>query len=103
MKKYTKYLKNISRTDFTRITQHNNSKWDKMTDADKIKHIQDKKAFYIRKYTDLLSDATTAAQKRICLKMIENVNKYTLWKYFRRVKKWEKLTHFLYLNRVILT
>ena len=78
MKTYTKYLKNISHTDFTRITQHNNSKWDKMTDADKIKHIQDKKAFYIRKYTDLLSDATTAAQKRICLKMIENVNKYTL-------------------------
>lgn len=78
MKTYTKYLKTISHTDFTRITHHNKSKWDKMTDADKIKHIQDKKAFYIRKYTELLSDATTAAQKRICIKMIEHANKYTL-------------------------
>ena len=75
MKNYTKYLKDISKRDHIAITQRNNSKDNQRSDSQRIQALHDKKAFYTRKYTDLLGDCTTPAQKRICRNMLDLIEK----------------------------
>ena len=75
MKAYTKYLKKLYKEDIWRIEQRNNSKDNKRTDAQRAQALNDKKAYYTRKYTDLLGNCTTPAQKKICRNMLDLIDK----------------------------
>ena len=75
MKEYTKQLYKLSDSDFIRIHQHNNSKWDKMTEAQKAQAVQDKKAFYTRLWNERLQESTTKRQKDICKNMLSFIER----------------------------
>lgn len=77
MKAFTKELKRIVPKDINKISRHNNSKWDKMTDSQKRSHILNKKKSYFEKWKNLQSQAITKTQKEICKYMLNYIEKYT--------------------------
>lgn len=77
MRAYTKHIRTQYRADILRISQANNSKRRKRTPEQIQQADQDKKNFYLSKWNSLLEDATTAAQKDYCKRIIDYIEKYT--------------------------
>lgn len=70
MKTFTKYLKDEQDKDLRRFRIHNNTKEAKRTPEQNEQHKNDRVSFYNTKWSKLLNESQTPAQKRICLNML---------------------------------
>ena len=77
MKTYTKYIKEQFINDKIRVSCRNNSKHEKRSAEQNHQAYQEKKDFYIRKWSSLLEDATTATQRAYCKEMLDYIENYT--------------------------
>lgn len=77
MREYTKQIKKEAEKDIGKISQRNNSKWEKMNESQQQAHIADKKRSFTSKWEALQKEAETVAQKRICNRMLAAIEKYT--------------------------
>lgn len=75
MRDYTRFLRNEKDKDIHLIWQHNNSKIAKRTPKQNEQAYHDKMNFYLNKWDKLLNKAETRAQKDICNRMINDINK----------------------------
>ena len=71
MREFTKELRKEREIDVRKINQHRNGKISRRSN--------DKKAFYFKKWNELLLKSETDAQKNICKEMIGRIERMTKW------------------------
>ena len=70
MKDFTRFLKEEYKKDHGKIFHHNNSKWDKMTDTQRLQAVEQKRTTFISKWQAFEKQATTTVQASICTQML---------------------------------
>lgn len=79
MREFTKELKKEREVDVCKIKQHNNGKISRRRTEENEQAHNDKKAFYQKKWSELLSKCATAAQKNICNEMLGRIERMAKW------------------------
>ena len=79
MREFTKELRKEREIDVRKINQHRNGKISRRSKEQNEQSHNDKKAFYFKKWNELLLKSETDAQKNICKEMIGRIERMTKW------------------------
>lgn len=77
MRDFTRELRTMKADDFNAVKARKNQHWIKLSEVQRLQHIDDKKRYYTNKWTALLERSETVAQKRICNNMLYHIANYT--------------------------